>query len=126
MVLTGHKSFSRQFGKAVQNSSLKLALGSFFRHTSFMTWPPSAILVSRHSIFLLVLLRMDGNIACLLIQFSYTLIKTFIKTQGLLNMSILYRLIALVSLYSLDDLVLEFVPNERDVTDAGALRFQHE
>lgn len=78
-------------------------LGSFFHHTSFMTLPPSAILVSSHLIFLLVLLRMDGNIACLLIQFSYILTKTFIKTQGLLGISILYCLIILVSFYSLDD-----------------------
>lgn len=77
-------------------------LGSFFHHTSFMTLPPSAILVSSHLI-LLVLLRMDGNIACLLIQFSYILTKTFIKTQGLLDISILYCLIILVSFYSLDD-----------------------
>lgn len=82
-----------------------------------MTLPPSAILVSSHLIFWLVLLRMNGNITCLLIQFSYILTKTFIKTQGLLNISILYCLITLVSFYSLDDLVLEIVPNYRDVTD---------
>lgn len=89
----------------------------FIHHTSFMTLPPSAILVSSHLIFWLVLLRMNGNITCLLIQFSYILTKTFIKTQGLLNISILYCLITLVSFYSLDDLVLEIVPNYRDVTD---------
>lgn len=48
----------------------KLVLGSF-SHTFFMTLPPIAILVFSHLICLLVLLRMDGNIACLLIQFSY-------------------------------------------------------
>lgn len=110
MVLEEHKSFSWPFRKVVQNSLLKLMLGSFFHHTSFMTLPPNAILVSSHSIFLLVLLRMDGNIACLLIQFSYILTKTFIKTRGLLNVSILYCLRTLVSFYSLD-LVLEIVPN---------------
>lgn len=76
-----------------------------------MTLPPNAILVSSHLIFLLVLLRMDGNIACLLIQFSYIYTKTFIKTQGLLNIAILYRLITLVFFYLLDDLVLEIVPD---------------
>lgn len=76
-----------------------------------MSLPSTAILVSSHSIFLLVLLRMDGNIACLLIQFGYILTKTFIKTQSLLNISILYCLITVVSFYSLDDFVLEIVPN---------------
>lgn len=36
-----------------------------------MTLPLNAILVSCHLIFLLALLTMDGNIACLLKQFSY-------------------------------------------------------
>lgn len=76
-----------------------------------MNLPPNAILVSSHSIFLVVLLRAHGNIACLLMQFSYIQTKTFIKTQGLLNIAILYCLIALVSFYSLDDSVLEIVPN---------------
>lgn len=60
---------------AVQMGSSELSIaidaGLLFPHTSLMTLPPRAILVSRHLIFLLVLVRVDGNIACLLIQFSY-------------------------------------------------------
>lgn len=125
MVCREHKSFIWRIRKAIQKSPLKLMLGSFFHHTSFMTLPPNAILVSSHSIFLLVLLRMDGNIACLFIQFSYILTKTFIKTQGLLDIPILYCLIILVSFYSPDDCSTLMRRNRHSSSPVSAQVYRH-